>query len=278
MRQFFVGVSKTAVIWIALIVGGGLAASTFGFDPGTPAKDGPLSPQQAFFVVNAAHAVVLSVIAFHSHRRGFSLAILIVVVLSMAQLFLLQMETLFFYESVQVPLDTIFKGAISVVSAGAFAGLASALLWRESIERSDIVQFSLLRIMFVAALYVGVYFTAGFFIAWAAHAVRDYYGDGAGISLGPLLGFQFLRGALWGLLAFYMIRSLSGSLITRALIVGATFSVLASAQLLYPNAFMPWDVRLTHLVEVGVSNFIFGVLATAGLSVGGSGWPNVTQG
>ena len=39
------------------------------------------------------------------------------------------------------------------------------------------------------------------------------------------------------------------------------FSVLMALPLLYPNPLMPWPVRQVHLIEVGVSNFLFGVLA-----------------
>jgi hypothetical protein len=45
-----------------------------------------------------------------------------------------------------------------------------------------------------------------------------------------------------------------------ALAVGVTFSVLMNALLLLPNPYMPEPVRMAHLVETALSNFLFGLL------------------
>jgi hypothetical protein len=37
--------------------------------------------------------------------------------------------------------------------------------------------------------------------------------------------------------------------------------VLVAAPLLYPNPYMPWPVRRMHLLEVGLSNALFGAFA-----------------
>jgi hypothetical protein len=69
------------------------------------------------------------------------------------------------------------------------------------------------------------------------------------------------RGALWAGLARLLARGLSGSTLTKAMLAGAAFAILMAGPLLYPNALMPWPVRQVHLVEIGVSNFLFGLLA-----------------
>ena len=45
------------------------------------------------------------------------------------------------------------------------------------------------------------------------------------------------------------------------LLVGLAFSGFMIPDLLLPNPFMPWPVRVAHIVEVGVSNTVFGVIA-----------------
>lgn len=42
------------------------------------------------------------------------------------------------------------------------------------------------------------------------------------------------------------------------LIAGATLSVLGGGGLIVPNPYLPDAVRWAHLVEVGVSNFVYG--------------------
>jgi hypothetical protein len=44
------------------------------------------------------------------------------------------------------------------------------------------------------------------------------------------------------------------------LILGLLFTVLGSAQLLIPNPYMPEPVRMAHLLETAVSDFIWGVI------------------
>ena len=113
----------------------------------------------------------------------------------------------------------------------------------------------------VSLLYIISYFTAGYFIAWAVPDVRTYYGEGLEIELAPLIAFQVVRGLIWALLALAIVRSMAPARVATPVIVGASFAILAGAQLLYPNSFMPWDIRLPHLIEVGISNFLFGAVA-----------------
>ncbi|HEX5426443.1 MAG TPA: hypothetical protein VFW94_23035, partial [Candidatus Acidoferrales bacterium] len=46
-----------------------------------------------------------------------------------------------------------------------------------------------------------------------------------------------------------------------ALFLGAAYSILGGiAPLLLPNPFMPPNIRLAHGFEVGISNFVFGMI------------------
>ncbi len=121
----------------------------------------------------------------------------------------------------------------------------------------------------IAVVYVTLYFTFGYFIAWQNPEVREYY---AGPNEGSfpahmewvvrtmpwLIPFQFLRAMLWAALALPVIRMLKGSWRETALSLGLLFGVVMNAQLLLPNPYMPEGVRMTHLLETATSNFIFG--------------------
>jgi hypothetical protein len=119
--------------------------------------------------------------------------------------------------------------------------------------------------------YLILYFTFGYFIAWRNPVVRAYYegsDEGSFIAhLGTvvsntfwLIPFQILRAMLWAVIALPVTRMMRGLWQETALAIGLLFAVLMNAQLLLPNPYMPEAVRMTHLIETALSNFIFGLL------------------
>jgi hypothetical protein len=127
------------------------------------------------------------------------------------------------------------------------------------------------KLLAVAVIYLGLYFTFGYFIAWKSPALREFYG---GTDPGNffvhlsmlfrfrpwLAPFQVLRAMMWTALALPVIRMLKGQWWEAGLAVGLVFAIVLNAQLLIPNPYMPEAVRMTHLVETASSNFIFGWL------------------
>lgn len=127
-----------------------------------------------------------------------------------------------------------------------------------------------IRISIAAIIYVILYFTFGYFVAWQSPALRAYYGGGKSNgfftqlhetwrTMPWLFAFQLLRGLLWTLLALPTIRMLRGRSFEKALVLGSLFAVVIS-QLLLPNPLMPYEVRMRHLAETTSSNFLFGCL------------------
>jgi len=124
----------------------------------------------------------------------------------------------------------------------------------------------------IVVLYVTLYFTFGYFIAWQNPAVRQLYSGSTEllgffphmrntlISDPWLLPFQVLRSIMWVAIALPVIRMMKGRWWEGGLAVALLFAVLGSAQLLLPNPYMPEAVRMTHLIETASSNFIFGWL------------------
>ena len=79
-------------------------------------------------------------------------------------------------------------------------------------------------------------------------------------SLGTLIVIQFFRGLLYIGVALPFIGSMSGRWLQAGIVLGLCYSVLGGiAPLLLSNAYMPPAVRLAHSMEVGVSNFLFGM-------------------
>jgi hypothetical protein len=102
----------------------------------------------------------------------------------------------------------------------------------------------------IALVYVILYFTFGYFIAWRNPEVRAYYN---GVDVGGflphmamvvretpwLIPFQIVRAILWTALALPVIRMMKGERLETALAVGLLFAVVMNAQLLLPNPTCP---------------------------------------
>jgi len=126
------------------------------------------------------------------------------------------------------------------------------------------------KLSLIVVVYLILYFTFGYFIAWKNAAVRAYYGgnDPAGfishiVSLlhdDPLLFLlQALRAVMWAAIAVPVIKMTKGARWESGLAVALLFAVMTS-QLLLPNPLMPPEVRMAHLLETATSNFLFGWL------------------
>jgi hypothetical protein len=97
--------------------------------------------------------------------------------------------------------------------------------------------------------------------------IKTFYSGRWLPSLGELGAIQFLRGLLYIAVALPFLRRMTGRPLHTGLVLGLCFSVLGGiAPLLLPNAYMPVPIRIAHSIEVGVSNFIYG-LAVAYLVV-----------
>jgi hypothetical protein len=110
-------------------------------------------------------------------------------------------------------------------------------------------------------LFLVLYFLCGGFIAWINPAVRAYYEGGTGINLPAQALLQIPRGLGWYAMALLMAKMLRGHKLENAVCTGLFFGVLHGNSLLIPNEYMPFAVRMTHMVEIFVSLFLFGFLA-----------------
>jgi len=111
------------------------------------------------------------------------------------------------------------------------------------------------RVAAVLAAYVVCYFIAGMAVI---PFLRDFYADTPIPSLPNLLALQAARGAIYLLAAIPLLR-----LQPRwgPPVLGIAFALIAGlAPLAAENPLMPAYVRAAHAVEIGVSNFIFGII------------------
>jgi hypothetical protein len=127
----------------------------------------------------------------------------------------------------------------------------------------------LVRVAILGVLWYVCYMVAGWFIAdpithgYYAAKMKDLSSINAW-----LLIVQFFRGIAWTGLIVLGVRILNRPLRESGLLVGLLYGVFHSAGLLLPSAFMPAEMRLSHLPEIVLSLVMFAGLAVSVLGFG----------
>jgi len=271
MKRISIWMAKVLALWAALLAGnvaGGLLVTLPG--PAAPAADGPFGVGQALLLVNALFALMLAALAERMAGPPWRRALTLFVILYTVETLLSTIEGIFFGAFLHMPAGLL--GGVAAINAvkSAAVCLATFWLWRGSGPEASPPAGLAWKLPLIALVYIVFYFGAGMLIAWQSEAVRAYYLNGAGIDDRAVALLQLGRGAIWAGLAWLLARSLSGSPLAKGLFAGIAFAIFMDAPLLFPNPFMPWAVRQVHLVEIGVSNFLFGLLAVLLLSWSGT--------
>ena len=241
----------------------------------TPADNEPLSALSALLIMSVVNTAVLTYITLRSRWAGLKLMVTLALVFFGVATFMPQIESAVFVR-------TLPPGFLSrlFLAGFLFSCLYTPLLVllldkkRQTEVSGPAVTMSstewMIRLAIAAIVYVILYFTFGYFVAWQSATVRAYYGGGnlngfltqlseTWRATPWLFPFQFLRGLLWTLLALPIIRMMRGQTFEKGLVVGLLFAGVI-LQLLIPNPLMPYEVRMRHLVETASSNFLFGCL------------------
>lgn len=119
------------------------------------------------------------------------------------------------------------------------------------------------RIPLLALCYCALYVMAGIAVYPWVHA---YYAGRRLPSVVELLAVQWVRGSVYGLLLGLWLQIAHGTRLRLSLTLALSLSVLGGiAPLLLAGSYMPTAVRWAHAAEVGVSNFLFGLVLGYGL-------------
>ncbi|HEX3026794.1 MAG TPA: hypothetical protein VHR42_06160 [Clostridia bacterium] len=243
----------------------------------------------SLLVYSLLNVLILTVWIENSRLRGIRLAVVCFTVFWGVQYFMTQIETLFFNSAVKMPVSEVFRVSSSgALYTAVFSMLAVWILGkfkkenaRNEITGEKAARFALLPNLAVLTLtYVVIYFLFGYFVAWQFPVIRQFYTGSTQIvnffqhmaGQSPfLILFQLFRGILWALLALLILNSLKVKNRASYLIPGLLFSILISAPLLLPNAYMPDAVRFGHTIELFSSMLTYGILSVPILKKRSSG-------
>lgn len=108
-------------------------------------------------------------------------------------------------------------------------------------------------------IYLIFYIGAGMILQATYPDLMSFY-EGKLPAPDVMIFTQFPRGLLFVLVAILMLRTLKLPQIKKALLIGLVFSIIGGiAPLIPPSEFMPANIRLVHGIEVGISNFLYGM-------------------
>lgn len=243
-----------------------------------PASAQAGSTLAALLAVSFLSTVVLAYLILRSRWGGWKLILVMFFAFYGVGTVLTQIETAFFVTRLPPGvLPRLFLAG--AITAAIFSPLAVLILGKRKPDRTEDESPRRLhmpagewvaKLSLIAIVYVVIYFTFGYFIAWQSAALRAYYvGSDPGSFLAQmttvvrdtplLLPLQAVRAILWTAIAVPVIRMMKGQWWEAGLAVALLFAVVSS-QLLLPNPFMPREVRMVHLLETASSNFLFGWL------------------
>lgn len=278
-KQFVLWIALSllmCILWIAgMMIGNAIFPSSLMDDAGESSPSG----MQWLLLVCLLNTAVVMIFIANSQINGWRLAILLFLITFGIQFFMAQIETVWFNDTLQMPVNSILAvtvgGAIMNLAFGIVAVWAMGKFNKTTVPQvainKPLVKSLITRMLILAVLvWPTVYFLAGYFIAWQFAEIRQYYsGTTAMDSLFVMMQenvrsglylFQIFRGFLWVFIVALVMYSLKGPMWRRAIILGLLLSLLGGSQLLLPNPIMPEMVRTGHLLEITISNFVWGIL------------------
>jgi hypothetical protein len=250
----------------------------------------------ALIAVSLISALLLSFLILLSRWHGLKLIGAVMLVQFGVETFMAQIETLYFNSAVQMGTD-MFLGIVAAgaVRALVYAPLAVLILgkmMRPAQPRENREPMALpglgRRLVALAVLYVVVYFTFGYLVAWQWEEVRVFYSGTSEIKPffvhfrdlfleddPAIIPFQLVRGALWASLALVIVQMTGAKRWVASLAVAMVFAGLLSVPVgLFPNPYMPPMVRQAHFYEIAFSMLLFGGIA--GWALHANGAPEMT--
>lgn len=264
------------ILWIVgMMTGNAIFPSSLMDAAGESSQSGMLW----LLIVCMLNTAVILIFVFNSRVSGWQLVTLLFLITFGIQFFMAQIETVWFNDSLNMPVNSI----LALTTGGAIMNLVFAIVvvWatgkfntttapRVEVNMPEVKSLITRIIILAVLIWPLVYFLAGYFIAWQFAEIRQYYSgttamDGFFVMMqenvrSGLYLFQAIRGFLWVFIAALVMYSLKGPMLRRAIILGLLLSLLGGSQLILPNPIMPEMVRTGHLVEITISNFVWGLL------------------
>jgi hypothetical protein len=256
---------------VSSLAGGSAASDPAGAGSGSAA----VSMLRALLVMCGLASLVVAGIVLRARAGGWPLAGALSLATFGLMTFLYYIEAQVFLRTKMSPENMNAMIVMGVVFAALLGPLAVWIMGRRAGSSASVSQPVAVppgsltwKLAVIGLCYVALYMTFGYFVAWQNPALRAYYGGTDPgcfaaavrqnwVTTPWIFPLQFGRGILWALFLVPLIRSFRRRPAETGLAM-ALFSAVWCLQLLFPNPYMPADIRWSHLVETLGSNLIFG--------------------
>jgi hypothetical protein len=254
------------------------AAALAGVLPATPSEPGLVPGGVGLVIVVVADTLLITALILTSRWGGWKLAVSLAVAYYGVVTFMMQIETWYFLTELTVGPDVLPRlFLMGLPPAFVFIPLAVWTLGKGRAPADTGPNPALVmpasqwawKLAVIAAVYLGLYWSVGYFIAWQNPELRAFYGQpGEPLPFWTqvtgdlwLIPFQLLRGLLWMLFTLPVLRGSKVNAWWTALLVGLLLSVPQNIGHILPNPLIPIaSVRLSHLIETASSTFVFGLV------------------
>lgn len=270
------------VLYLPIWISGALLISHL--DPNMPSEPGLVNTETGFLLLSIINTLVIVALVLSSNLRGLRLAVSLGIAYYGVYTFLTQVETWYFLGEINVSNELLLELFLMGLPVPIlFIPLAIIICgrWKSQYNNSSNYSFPFpikgslfVKILFLAVVYVIIYWLAGYFIAWQNPELREFYGSPGNIvpfwehtmttlkNDPGLLLLQLIRGALFSIFAYLVIYNSKATIGITALIVGFFMAAPHFGHII-SNPLMPVaSVRLSHMVETATSTFIFGVIVS----------------
>jgi hypothetical protein len=267
------------------MIASNIFVSVLEIQPHPELQEKGLAIMAIMFVVSLFNTAVLSYAILRSRWRGWKIVVTIFWVYFSVNVFLSQIETLYFNDSLVIPLKEILSFIITgALNTAVFAPVSVFVLGHLKksgelmvSEESMIMPFKemVLKICGISlVVYPLLYFLFGYFVLWQFAEARLLYSGSTDrlpffshwvvtFTEDPwLYPWQILRGLIWVTVAAPVIRMSSTGWKETGVITGLLFAILMNIQHMLPNPYMTPIIRMAHFLETAVSNFILGFSIT----------------
>lgn len=282
-KGFLIWAGRTALLLLlfyVLFIIGTMAIS--GVLPHIESEPGLIGGNIGFLFFGLINMLLIIGLILSSRWNGWKLALLLGAAYYGAVTFLTQIEAWYFMSNItfdQKLLPRLFIMGLPI--AFVYIPLAVLILGKRKKEENARPTLSLSfpakqwiwKLTAIAIIYILLYWSAGYFIAWQNADLRSFYGSPGDIlpfwehtaktfhTDAGLFPFQAIRAMLWTLCAIPIIRGSKVNVWWTAILVGLFFTIPQISGLILENPLMPIaSVRLSHMIEGIASNFVFGMI------------------
>lgn len=268
------------LLFYVFFIIGSLAIS--GRIPDTESEPGILDPTTGFLFFGLINTLLIIRLIKSSRWSGWKLALALAFAYFGAVTILTQIEAWYFMSNITFDQNLLpYLLLMGLPIAFVYIPLAVWILGKgkkESLttQSTFIIKFPaqqwFWKLGAIAIVYIILYWSAGYFIAWQNADLRAFYGSPGAIipfwehtantlrADPELFPFQAFRAMLWTLCAIPILLGSKVNVWRTAILVGLFFTVPQISGLILENPLMPIaSIRTSHMIEGIATNVVFGM-------------------